>query len=431
MKESHLWDSFFLMNNMKSVERYLNRNTLYDSLISKEANNDLKVIVTIPAYNEPDILECLNSFLKCDSIDGSVEIIVLINSSESESDKNILEINEQSYKSIKSWISTVNSSFITFHVLYINNLPSKNAGVGLARKICMDEALRRFVSIENYDGIIVGYDADTICETNYFTSIESYFADKRKNGASIYFEHPIKGKEYTEMVYLASAYYELYLRYYNMLLRYLNHPHAYHCIGSAFAVRASIYAAQGGMNKKQAGEDFYFIQKIIAIGNFGYINTTCLHPSSRISERTPFGTGRSINEMINSSSIDYLTFAFDSILPLKEIFNDIDKFYNETPIIDKFSEPLKSYLLEINFIESLKQINSNCSSLETFRMKFYMYFNIFKILKYLNFVSRTIYPKSSVIEESYKLLTVLSEKVKDKSVFTLLERYRDLDRLMK
>ena len=60
--------------------------------------------------------------------------------------------------------------------------------------------------------------------------------------------------------------YELYLRYYRLALEYTGHPHAYHCIGSAFAVRTLDYVAQGGMNKRQAGEDFYFLQKLIATG---------------------------------------------------------------------------------------------------------------------------------------------------------------------
>lgn len=416
---------------MKSIKRYIERNTLYESLITSEVNDDLEIIVTIPVYNEPDILNCLKFLNECDSIIGSVEVIILINSSESESNKSILEINESTYRDINSWIESLKSSFINFHVIHLPNLPAKSAGVGLARKISMDEALRRFVSIKNYNGIIVGYDADTICEKNYFTAIKTFFSNQKKNGASIYFEHPISGIEYSDIIYLASAYYELYLRYYNMLLRYIGHPHAYHCIGSAFAVRASIYASQGGMNKKQAGEDFYFIQKIISIGNFGYINSTCLHPSSRISDRTPFGTGRSINDMINLSSIDYLTFSFNSILPLKEIFNNIDKYYKSNINLNDFSEPLRFYLVEIKFVESIHQINSNCSSLNTFRMKFYKYFNIFRILKYLNFVSRKEFPKRSVIDESYKLLCALSEDVDDTSVLSLLFKYRKLDRLMK
>lgn len=88
--------------------------------------------------------------------------------------------------------------------------------------------------------------------------------------------------------------YELYLRYYRLALEYTGHPHAYHCIGSAFAVRTLDYVAQGGMNKRQAGEDFYFLQKLIATGRYATLQSTQVYPSPRFSGRTPFGTGQAV-----------------------------------------------------------------------------------------------------------------------------------------
>ncbi len=34
-------------------------------------------------------------------------------------------------------------------------------------------------------------------------------------------------------------------------------------VGSALAVKALQYVKAGGMNRKQAGEDFYFVQKLV------------------------------------------------------------------------------------------------------------------------------------------------------------------------
>jgi hypothetical protein len=44
--------------------------------------------------------------------------------------------------------------------------------------------------------------------------------------------------------------------------------YAYHTVGSAMAVKAYQYVKVGGMNRRQAGEDFYFIQKLVHSGNF-------------------------------------------------------------------------------------------------------------------------------------------------------------------
>jgi hypothetical protein len=64
-------------------------------------------------------------------------------------------------------------------------------------------------------------------------------------------------------------------------------------------VKSSAYQKYGGMAPRQAGEDFYFINKIAMHGNVGEINDTTIFPSSRISDRVPFGTGDALGKMQN------------------------------------------------------------------------------------------------------------------------------------
>ena len=77
------------------------------------------------------------------------------------------------------------------------------------------------------------------------------------------------------------AAYELHLRYYTHGLRFSNLPYSFQTVGSAMAVRCSAYQKQGGMNKRKAGEDFYFIQKIIALGGYSELNSTTVFPVSK------------------------------------------------------------------------------------------------------------------------------------------------------
>jgi len=250
-------------------------------------------------------------------------------------------------------------------------------------------------------------------------------------GASIYFEHPIAGCEFSDSVYKSSAYYELYLRYYIASLRYIGHPHAFHCIGSAFAVRAKAYAGEGGMNRKQAGEDFYFLQKIISSGGYGDIVSTVLRPSSRLSDRTPFGTGRSIAQMSGGDNIDYFTYSFDVFLLLIPLFKKIDMFYKYDEIhslLSDLSPILQEYLEKINLCEALERINNNCSSQTVFRDKFFQFFNIFKVLKFLNFATEKDFPKESVIVGASSLLAHLMLPCKSNDVFVLLDIFRKLDK---
>ena len=96
----------------------------------------------------------------------------------------------------------------------MDSLPKKHAGVGLARKIGMDEACWRFQKIRNPRGIIAAFDADSRCEVNYFKAIVEHFQKKSHiQAASIYYEHPTQGVDFEEDVYAAIVLYELHLRY--------------------------------------------------------------------------------------------------------------------------------------------------------------------------------------------------------------------------
>lgn len=415
---------------MGFADKYIRSRTLYNEFIKDSIPDDLKVIVTIPCYNEPDIIKSLECLANCHPINGSVEVITVINSSEMDGE-DIIEANNKTYEEIKDWISCNQFEGINFFVFKVENLPKKHAGVGLARKIAMDEAVRRFNAINMPMGVITGFDADTLCDKNYFTALENFFSNKKNRGASIYFEHPVDGTEFDENVYKASAFYELYLRYYKNALSYIGHPYAFYCIGSAYAVRASDYALQGGMNRKQAGEDFYFLQKIIPLGGFGEVNSTRVIPSSRISDRTPFGTGRSISEIKSSEHLDYLTYNIIAFKRVRNLVSRVNDFYkcDESKfhsILSDMPVDIKAYCESISFKEGLDEINSNCSSLKVFRSKFFKYFNVLNVLKYLNFVHSTELNKESVLVGAYDLLQELGYDYKgEKDVFDLLKFYRE------
>src|SRR5204862_3217619 len=117
----------------------------------------------------------------------------------------------------------------------------------------------------------------------------------------------------------------LHLRYYIQALRYAGFPHAHHTIGSCMAVRAGEYRQQGGMNKRKAGEDFYFLHKIIPLGGFGDLTGTTVYPSPRPSDRVPFGTGKAVRENLPGRQIK--TYPLDAFLDLKQMIARVPKMY--------------------------------------------------------------------------------------------------------
>jgi glycosyltransferase involved in cell wall biosynthesis len=264
------------------VDQYFKRFQTKKIQIDLLPSNDLKIIIVIPVYNEENISATLDSlFINQDDLYFSVEVITLVNNSEDAKP----EIKEQNLATFKDLIklSQTYQKKTTLIPVYINNLDQKHAGVGWARKLGMDLALQRFKKI-NYDGVIVGLDADTTVESNYLNSIYHFFKKTNFNSASIHFEHPTQGNEFDDFHYQQIINYELHLRYYKNSLKFANLPYSYHTIGSAFAVNASSYAKQGGMNRRKAGEDFYFITKLIKGEKFGEITKTKVIPSPRISE---------------------------------------------------------------------------------------------------------------------------------------------------
>ena len=303
----------------------------------------------------------------------------------------------------------------------------------------MDEAVYHFLQAGVHDGVIIGFDADSTCDENYLEEIEqTFFTGKSINGASIYFEHPVEGDEYPAAVYEGITLYELHLRYVNQALRYAGFPYAFHTVGSSFAVSAAAYVKQGGMNKRKAGEDFYFLQKIIPLGNYVEINTTRVIPSPRQSDRVPFGTGASIRQYLNDGATiqnALLTYPLEAFEDLKQLFTIVPLLLKASEAeIEKICSPLphpvRDYLLQNDYVKHILQANANSASQEAFTKRFFGWFDGLKTVKYLNNSCRHFYNKHPPQTASKMLLQRFGYE-NNLSAKELLELFRKIDRYEK
>lgn len=361
-----------------------------------------KMIVVIPCFNEPDIAETLQSLASCTSPPFPVEVLVVINHSENESEE-IKHYNRKTLLAVQKLIKETTTRNITFYVVGPVELRKKWAGAGLARKTGMDEAVLRFNTLGNPEGIIVSLDADTWVEQNYFIEIEKYFRENSaKVGATISFRHRTAGltKKHLQGIQL----YEKYLWYYKYAVQFTGYPYSMFTVGSAFAVTAEAYVKRGGMNRRQAGEDFYFLQHLAQLGHVGEISTTTVFPSARLSDRVPFGTGPILKKWMEGTEDLRQTYNFESLVELKEFFDVREKFfkvsserYNE--IISKLPGAVSEFLKHDNFWQELNDVNNNCANQQTFQTRFFQKFNAFKILKYLNFVHERYFKKVNLDEQ--------------------------------
>src|ERR1044071_2107715 len=100
------------------------------------------MVVVIPCFNEPDLIAALSSLWACERPSCAVEVIVVVNSSEL-APADVLARNAETLRTGSQWAAEHHHPLLAFHCLNFPALPGKKAGVGLARKIGMDEALAR------------------------------------------------------------------------------------------------------------------------------------------------------------------------------------------------------------------------------------------------------------------------------------------------
>jgi hypothetical protein len=393
---------------MAFADKYLNRYNNYKPFINSIPSPDLKYIIVIPCYNEPKILNTLQSIFKCNLPLNSIEVIIVINSPEG-CNNEILKQNKLTYFEINDWIKRNQDRKIKFYLLNKSEIPKKYAGVGYARKLGMDEAVYRFNLLNIPDGIIISLDADTICEENYLTEIEKVYSRFPEiNACVVHFEHIIDEEFLSPQIYSAMVQYELHLRYMRLALKYIGFPYAYHTLGSAFNIKAITYVKQGGMNKRKAGEDFYFLNKIFPLGNIYELKTTCVYPMARPSDRVPFGTGPVISNFLNNNDIIY-TYNFEAFNELKNVFDNKNKLFKaDIKFIREFiniqQNIISNYLKINNFVDEINRINSISTNINVYNKHFFNWFNAFRIIKFLNFAHRSGYNKVKVSQGVMKIM---------------------------
>lgn len=374
----------------KRVQQYQQRFGLKNHQSSFSLSAGCRLCIVIPCFDEePE--HTIQSLSACTSVENT-EVILVFNHSES-AEERIKEKHQrqlQTYKYQKLKNGLVVQSMAAF------DLPKKHAGVGLARKIGMDAALYAFAEI-NYDGLIVCLDADCTVSINYVEVLKSAEA-KAINGCSIYFEHPID--ELSDFKEQAILNYEVFLRAYVHALRASGYPNAFHTVGSSMAVRASIYAKIGGMNKRKAGEDFYFLHKLIPQGAFYDVTDATVYPSSRISYRVPFGTGRAMSE-IEQGTKDFSHFYNHKIfVHLKEFHDDLKSFF-ETGMVGH--EIMKDFFMQQNLLSELDGLRSRSVHYEQFLRNFSFWWDGFKVLKFVHHFKENKYKNEDVLANAIKM----------------------------
>ena len=391
-------------------DSYFKKQALYPALITTAPESHLNICIVIPCYNESNIEATIQSIIDCTHIMQGTEIIVVINASERDSDQVKIQ-NKKTYRALLAMKEATDNYYLKTYPILLNDLRHKKSGVGAARKTGMDEAALRLSLVNNLNGLIVCLDADSMVQENYLETLKFYFQNHIDcPAASVHFEHPIEGDQYSNAIYESITKYELHLRYYIEAKKWTGLPYAFQTVGSSMVVRANAYMKEGGMNNRRAGEDFYFLHKYTLDKNFGEISGTTVIPSPRQSDRVPFGTGKAVQEILDNDLI-YDTYNPKSFLGLREVIRNLPSIYlDEDDWRVKLEPGFIEYYNSLDGDEKLQEIRENTANYQAFKKRFFSWFGAFRCMKYLHHMRDNHYVNVPVKEAANWLLKNLDQE---------------------
>jgi len=251
-------------------------------------------------------------------------------------------------------------------------IPAKE-GVGLARKIGFDLALTRLDWSQR--PLLISLDADTLVDKNYLPALFHHFQLSRCGAAVLPFRHQSATEPRQET---AIRYYELYLRSYLFGLQQAGSPYAYHTIGSAFACTAAAYVAAGGMNRRRAAEDFYFLQQLAKTTGVEILSGTLVQPSPRFSARVPFGTGKAVQAQVEDQQRPFQFSSVGAFSVLQRWLKLIEEPLSAAELQSRAAElspVLGAFLGELKFVDVWQKLQVTYSTRQGRHSAFHRWFD--------------------------------------------------------
>ncbi len=259
-------------------------------------------------------------------------------------------------------------------------------GVGLARKIGADCALSLYAQGLVEFPWIFSTDADVVLPRNYFSQIKSL---KEANSAVVLdFKHITQGRELSQFQFL----YDFKMRYYLAGIQWAQVGYNYIPLGSTLIASMESYAQVRGFPKRNAGEDFYLLNKLAKVKPIKYkIDNCVIQIRSRFSDRVPFGTGPALLKISRLEDwSDYGYYNPQCFIYLKLWKEFLDSLWKQGQLTiikpkDAFLQKLYHFFnCQTVFSKSQKQISSN----RRWQQFIHQWFDAFKILKAVHFFDK-------------------------------------------
>ncbi len=378
----------------KAVVQYLAKYAENESTHLEPLDNTYDYVIVVPICDEEhDWLQTIFSKIK-----ENVLIIAVINSAIGKTnwqENNTLFIKQLINTSKRDFKLSSGCQLLQFNqfndvLLVDRNTQDKqiNAdyGVGLARKIGCDIALKYYTLGLIKNPWIYSTDADVLLPNNYFT--QSIKSNKGYSAIVLDFEHVSDDAKLNELQF----YYDFKLRYYQAGITYAGMAYNYIPLGSTLIVNMECYAQVRGFPKRNAGEDFYLLNKLAKIKPIKYlVEGLVVKIQSRFSDRVPFGTGPALSQISKLANVnEYKYYHPSCFIQLKYWYlylNNLwlDKHLSIIPPTDNNLQELYDYL---SCEKVFKKSQSQITSANRWQQFIHQWFDAFKVLKTVHFFEK-------------------------------------------
>jgi hypothetical protein len=283
-------------------------------------------------------------------------------------------------------------------------------GVGCARKAGADIAACLYHQKRVELPWIHCSDADVVLPGRYFSVAGAIGPENTRTAAALIypFRHVVPDNGVDDRVARMTRLYEYSLRYYVAGLKYAGSPYAFHTIGSTMAVHAKHYAKVRGFPRREAGEDFYLLNKLAKVGSIRTLDegTQCgpIAIAARLSDRVPFGTGAAVAKMtqLRDPAREFLLYNPAVFGLLKGWLDALPLFWHKQSAdlaeilqssgLDKLIVPLNNAGTARALAHSLRQSSDS----GRFTRHMHTWFDGFRTLKLIHYLRDHHYPSLSV-----------------------------------
>ncbi len=370
-----------------AVQRYLNKSAVKSPwVLAGEERANFAGAVVIPSLAEGDPLFATLQSLAANPPQWTARFLVIIvvnhgeHASSADQRQNGIDLARLADlgKRTELGLAWIDAASFGYEV------PARQAGVGFARKLGMDLALPRLDYTS--DPLLDCLDADTLVGTGYLPAIFTHFRQSVLGAAVLPFRHQ-PGNDSAQQA--AIERYELFLRSYVYGLRLAGSPYAFNSVGSAIACRASAYVRCGGMNCRKAGEDFYFLQKLAKTDGVDLLTGTTVFPEPRVSERVPFGTGRSMARLLDGDTQAVLFYPATAFRVLAAWLHAVEQnLAGDAEFLlvraEKISTELANYLEQANWQTVWPRLQSTHKSEVQRSQAFHLWFDGFRTMRLIH-----------------------------------------------